>query len=198
MKALILQGSPHKHGNTAQLSAPFMDELKKQGFTVEEEWIYDQKLNPCIGCGQCQERIGEIGCVHDDDFERLVKKIIASDIVVLSTPIYAWFPPGPVKVFLDRLIYAPIKLYGKEKSPSLLRGRAIAMIVTGGYPPKEIVVPVEIAITHLAERHEMRYLGWTGGTDPGKGKVFMNEKKEQRVREFARTIAEELDEDQMR
>ncbi len=192
MKALILQGSPHKHGNTAQLSAPFADELRKLGFAVEELWIYDQKLHPCMGCGHCQDRIGEIGCAYEDDFTGLVEAILRADLVVLSTPIYAWFPPGPVKIFLDRLMYAPIKLYGREKAPSLLRGRAIALLVTGGYPPKDIVVPIEIAITHLAQRHELRYLGWTGGTDPGKGKVFMNEKKEQRVREFARSLAQKL------
>ena len=195
MKALILQGSPHKHGNTAQLSAPFKDELKKLGLTVEEEWIYDKKLNPCMGCGECQDRLGEVGCIHNDDFAPLVEKIIESDLMVLSTPIYAWFPPGPVKVFMDRLMYAPIKLYGSQKAPSLCRGRAIALLITGGRSPKEIIVPLEIAITHLAERHELRYLGWSGGTDPGKGKIFMNEKKEQRVREFARTIVHSLEEE---
>ena len=192
MKALILQGSPHKRGNTAQLSAPFIDELQKRGFTVEEEWIYDKKLAPCIGCGTCQERIGEVGCVHDDDFAPLVERIIGSDLVVLSTPIYAWYAPGPVKTFLDRLMYAPVKVYGSQKAPSLLRGRAIALLVTGGYPPKEIVVPLEITITHLAKRHELNYLGWTGGTDPGKGKLFMNEKKEHRVRSFADEIADAM------
>ena len=97
-----------------------------------------------------------------------------------------------MKTFLDRLIYAPVKMYGSQKAPSLYRGRAIALLVTGGYPPKEIVVPLEICITHLAERHELRCLGWTGGTDPGKGKQFMNEKKEQRVRTFANEIADAL------
>ena len=30
MKALILMGSPRKEGNTAALTAPFVDELKKR------------------------------------------------------------------------------------------------------------------------------------------------------------------------
>ena len=43
------------------------------------------------------------------------------------------------------------------------------------------------ALLALTARHKMKYLGWTGGTDPGKAYVFMNEKKEQRARAFAHT-----------
>ena len=188
MKVLILQGSPRKNGNTKQFSAPFIDELQANGVEVQEEWIYDKELKPCLGCGVCQDRIGQLGCVHEDDFVRLVEQMLEADVTVFSTPIYACFPPGPVKVFLDRLIYAPVKLYGKEKAPSLLAGKACAVIITGGASPQRMIVPFETALLALTARHKMRYLGWTGGTDPGKAHVFMNEKKEKRAREFAHTI----------
>lgn len=192
MKVLILYGSPHRKGATAQLTAPFADELRKCGAEVSEEWIYEKHLEPCRGCGVCQDRIGEVGCVHDDDFAPLVDEIAASDLVVFATPIYAWFLPGPVKTFMDRLIYAPIKKYGRETAPSLLSGRATAIIVTSGYPPKETVVPFEMSLRKLSECLGMNYLGWSGGTDPGKGKVFMNEKKEQRMRSFAHELLSKL------
>lgn len=188
MKVLVLQGSPHKNGNTKQFSAPFMDELRKNGVAVQEEWIYDKKLKPCMGCGVCQDRLGQLGCVQEDDFAQLVDQMLEADVTVFSTPIYACFPPGPVKIFLDRLIYAPIKLYGKEKAPSLLAGKACAVMITGGASPQRMIVPFETALLALTARHEMKYLGWTGGTDPGKAYVFMNEKKEQRTREFAHTV----------
>lgn len=188
MKVLVLQGSPHKNGNTKQFSAPFMDELRKKGVAVQEEWIYDKKLKPCMGCGVCQDRLGQLGCVQEDDFAQLVDQMLAADVTVFSTPIYACFPPGPVKIFLDRLIYAPIKLYGKEKAPSLLAGKACAVIITGGASPQRMIVPFETALLALTARHEMKYLGWAGGTDPGKAYVFMNEKKEQRARDFAHTV----------
>lgn len=188
VKVLVLQGSPHKNGNTKQFSAPFMDELRKNGVAVQEEWIYDKKLKPCMGCGVCQDRLGQLGCVQEDDFAQLVDQMLEADVTVFSTPIYACFPPGPVKIFLDRLIYAPIKLYGKEKAPSLLAGKACAVMITGGASPQRMIVPFETALLALTARHEMKYLGWTGGTDPGKAYVFMNEKKEQRAREFAHTV----------
>ena len=67
VKVLVLQGSPHKNGNTKQFSAPFIDELRKNGVAVQEEWIYDKKLKPCMGCGVCQDRLGQLGCVQEDD-----------------------------------------------------------------------------------------------------------------------------------
>ena len=188
VKVLVLQGSPHKNGNTKQFSAPFMDELRKNGVAVQEKWIYDKKLKPCMGCGVCQDRLGQLGCVQEDDFAQLVDQMLEADVTVFSTPSYACFPPGPVKIFLDRLIYAPIKLYGKEKAPSLLAGKACAVMITGGASPQRMIVPFETALLALTARHEMKYLGWTGGTDPGKAYVFMNEKKEQRAREFAHTV----------
>ena len=193
MTILILQGSPRKQGNTRQLTLPFMDELEKHGAQVWEEWVYDKDLKPCLGCGTCQDRPGEIGCAREDDFEPLVKHMLDADLTVFATPIYAWFPPAPMIAFWDRLMYAPIKLYGREKQPSLLRGKATAIIVTGGCNPKEIVLPFETAMKRFAARHEVNYLGWSGGTDPGKQYVFMNEKKEQRMREFARTLLEKLE-----
>ena len=194
MKVLLLQGSPRKSGNTKQLSIPFADELAKHGVEIKEEWIYDKNIKPCVGCTVCQTKIGELGCIHDDDFASLIDEMLSADMTVFSTPIYAWFPPGPVKMFWDRLMYAPIKLYGEQKAPSILRGKATAIIISGGFDPKQIIVPFEMAMTHFASRHEMDYLGWAGGTDPGKGKVFMNEKKEQRMRDFARTLVKEMSE----
>ena len=95
--------------------------------------------------------------------------------------------------FWDRLMYAPIKLYGQTQAPSLLRGKATAIIVTGGFDPKQIVLPFEMAMKVFALRHKIDYLGWEGGTDPGKGCVFMNEKKEQRMRCFAQTLLEKME-----
>ena len=124
-----MQGSPRKNGNTKQFSALFIDELQANGVDVQEEWIYDKELKPCLGCGVCQDRTGQLGCVHEDDFARLVEQMLEADVTVFSTPIYACFPPGPVKVFLDRQIYAPVKLYGKEKASSLLAQEAAAVNV---------------------------------------------------------------------
>lgn len=192
MKVLVLQGSYRKDGHTKQLSEPFMDELRRLGAEVEEEWLCDREIKPCQGCGACQEHIGELGCIHQDDFELLFNKIRLTDLIVFASPIYSGSAPGPVKTFMDRLIYAPVKAYGTVKGPSLLAGKACAILMTSGYNPKTMVVPFETCMKLLAHKTEMDYLGWVGGTDPGKAYIFMNEKKAQRARDFAAELMQKL------
>lgn len=109
-----------------------------------------------MGCGICQDRLDQLGCVQEDDFAQLVDQMLEADVTVFSTPIYACFPPGPVKIFLDRLIYAPIKLYGKEKAPSLLAGKACAVIITGGGVGDDLTL---VAILHAPDLHAVQLPG---------------------------------------
>lgn len=185
MKVLVLMGSPKKKGNTQQMCVPFIEELEKLGAEVRQEWIYDMNIKPCLGCKTCQDRIGELGCVHNDDFAAAVDMVKESDLVVFATPIYCGFAPGPVKTLLDRMVYASVKKYGKTKAPSLIEGKKAAILITSGGPPKMTVVAFEYAVKVLCASNGMEYLGWTGGTDPGGDMVFMNEKKAQRARDFA-------------
>lgn len=194
MKVLVLQGSPRKEGHTKQFSAPFMDELRSLGAEVGEEWLCDRLILPCQGCGLCQDRLGEPGCFQQDDFEYLFNRIQGADLIIFAAPIYSGFAPGPVKTFMDRLIYSPVKLYGKEKAPSLIAGKACAILMTSGFDPKTMVAAFESCIKILASRTEMDYLGWAGGTDPGKAYTFMTEKKEQRARAFARELLRKMEE----
>ncbi|MGM9592676.1 MAG: flavodoxin family protein [Oscillospiraceae bacterium] len=192
MKVLILQGSPRKNGNTKQLADVFADEMRANGADVQEEWIYDKNIKPCMGCKHCQDVIGELGCVHKDDFAQLVDEILAADLTVFATPIYAYYPPGPVKTFIDRLMYAPVKEYGEIKAPSLLQGKSCAIIMTSGFDPAFMVASFELTLSGLSKKHGMHYFGWCGGTDPGKGRVFMNEKKEARLRQFAHELIHKM------
>lgn len=191
MKVLVLQGSFKKHGNTKQLCEPFEDELVKLGAEVSEEWICDYDVRPCRGCTACQDKPDELGCVQDDDFAKLYAKVAESDLIVFAMPLYIGNVPSHVKAFIDRLGYAPIKLYGSEKRPAPIPGKALACVVTGG-APKTIVPIVEFTMNIICARHKWTNLGTTAGTDLGRGYEFMNEKKEQRARAFANEIMQKL------
>ena len=55
------------------------------------------------------------------------------DLLLLASPIYLWSCTAPMKVALDRCIYALCKYYGDEKGPSLWEGKAVAALTTCGY-----------------------------------------------------------------
>lgn len=193
MNVLILQGSFKKNGHTHQLCEPFIDELIRSGADVSEEWICDYDISPCRGCTVCQDKPDELGCVQDDDFAKLYGKLAFADLIVFATPIYIGSAPGHVKSFIDRLCYAPLKIYGEEKRPAPLPGKALAAIITGGAPPKSMMPILEFTLNIVCSRHKWNYLGWMGGTDPGRGYVFMNEKKAQRARDFAAELISKVE-----
>lgn len=56
-------------------------------------------------------------------------------MIVLATPVYAFFCTAPMKALLDRAIYAGNKNYGRTKGAALLNGKRVASIVTCGYRP---------------------------------------------------------------
>ena len=134
MKALILMGSPRKHGNTASLAAPFVRELEGKGVTCTVFDVYDMNLKPCVACRTCQKDWKIFGCPQEDDMGRIFDAAMAADLIVVASPIYSWYCTPPVKNVLDRLVYGMNKYYGEEMGPSLWKGKRLALITTCGYP----------------------------------------------------------------
>lgn len=197
MKLCALMGSPRKQGNTAALLGPFLDECV--GLKIETEVIalYDRELRPCLGCMVCQDRLDGPGCVQRDGFEDVFGAMERCDILLLATPIYAWYCTAPMKALMDRAIYAGVKNYGQEKGPALLAGKRVASIATCGYPPERGADLWEEGLKRWCRHGKMEYMGMFCRRDPGRRTPFMNEEREHAVRDFARAIhlairAEEL------
>lgn len=119
MKVLILMGSPRLHGNTAELCKPFREELEANGAAVRYVTLADRVIHPCKGCYACQEISGEYGCCQKDEMP--VADILWADLIVLATPIYAWYCAAPMKNVLDRH-YGFNKYYGSAEG-SLWAGK---------------------------------------------------------------------------
>ena len=117
MRSCILMGGPRREGNTAALLAPFLEECEALGVETKTVWLYDEDIAPCQGCMGCQDRLDGPGCVQEDGFAEIFQAMAASDVIVLATPIYAFFCTAPMKALLDRAIYAGTKNYGWVKGP---------------------------------------------------------------------------------
>jgi multimeric flavodoxin WrbA len=59
-----------------------------------------KRITPCNGCGPCIERSR---CVIDDDMESLYPALLASDVVILGTPVYFGSPTALCKAFMERV-----------------------------------------------------------------------------------------------
>ena len=136
MKFCVCTGSPRAEGNTDALLAPFLEECRALRVETQVISLYDRAVKPCLGCMTCQDCLKGPGCAQDDGFEEIFQAMADSDVIVLATPIYAFFCTAPMKALLDRAIYAGTKNYGRVKGPRLLEGKRLASIVTCGYPPE--------------------------------------------------------------
>ena len=155
MNVLILMGSPRLSGNTAELCRPFMEELSVNGADVRYVTLADKDIRPCRGCYACQEVSGEYGCVQKDDMP--VEDILWADLIVLATPIYAWYCAAPMKNVLDRH-YGFNKYYGSAEG-SLWAGKKVAIVATHGYDGAYATDPFEMGVQRLCKHSNLEYLG---------------------------------------
>ena len=164
MRVCILSGSPSPNGNTAHLTGIFTRELETLGAESVDIRLYDKKITPCRGCYRCQNVSGEYGCaITDDDVPAIIGEIMASDCVVLSTPIYSWYCTAPMKAMLDRF-YGMCKYYGSGTG-SLWNGKKVAIITTHGYETDWATEPFRTGVERLCVHYGIEYLGFCSTRD---------------------------------
>lgn len=186
MNVLILMGSPRLRGNTAELCKPFMDELKHNGAQVRYVTLADKNIHPCKGCYACQDVSGEYGCVQKDDMP--VADILWADLIVLSTPIYAWYCAAPMKNMLDRH-YGLNKFYGSAEG-SLWAGKKVAILATHGYDGAYATDPFELGVQRLCKHSGLEYVGLYSVQDEDNLASFQTPEAMEGARKFARRVLE--------
>ncbi len=85
MRITILMGSPNSEGSTAMLVEQFIKGAEESGHICEMIDVCHANIHPCTGCVRCGY---EGPCVQKDDVETIRGKLLASDMVVFSTPLY--------------------------------------------------------------------------------------------------------------
>lgn len=190
MKACIFMGSPRINGNTATLLKPFVEALQSQGIETEVMVLAGKTIAGCKGCYQCQNVEDAYGCVQKDDMQAAVDLIIASDLIVLATPIYTWYCSAEMKHLLDRH-FGLNKYYGKAKG-SLWAGKAVAILATHGYEAAYATSPFETGIVRLCEHSKLNYLGLYSARDLDGRASFETPEAINGAADFARKLAARL------
>ena len=184
MNVLILMGSPRLSGNTAELCRPFMEELSVNGADVRYVTLADKDIRPCMGCYACQEVSGEYGCVQKDDMP--VEDILWADLIVLATPIYAWYCAASMKNVLDRH-YGFNKFYGSAEG-SLWAGKKVAILATHGCDGAYATDPFEMGIQRLCKHSNLEYVGLYSVQDEDNLASFQTEEAVAGAKVFARKV----------
>ena len=103
MNVLILNGSPHPHGNTAAAIDEMVKIFAAEGIGTEVCQIGSRNIRGCIACNRC----GELGhCVFDDEVNSLSAKFETADGLVVASPVYYASANATLIACLDRLFYS--------------------------------------------------------------------------------------------
>ena len=100
IKILAFAGSPRRHGNSETLLDWVLGSMIAEPDVATEKVALDEaNINPCKGCNAC-EILNK--CVQRDGLDIYHDKIIAADIILLSSPIYCMGIASQPKALIDR------------------------------------------------------------------------------------------------
>jgi multimeric flavodoxin WrbA len=100
IKILAFAGSPRRHGNSETLLDWVLGSMIAEPDVIIEKVALDEaNINPCKGCNAC-EKLNK--CVQRDGLDLYHDKIIAADIILLSSPIYCMGIASQPKALIDR------------------------------------------------------------------------------------------------
>ena len=102
MKAMLINGSPRKNGNTSELVRIFNDRIEDK-VDIDTISIFEMDIKGCTNCGACQKNVLVSHCTVKDDMSSLYDMFIGSDLIILASPIYMWQMTPCTLAFLNRL-----------------------------------------------------------------------------------------------
>lgn len=104
MKIAVIYSNARK-GSTYNCVQIFKRALEKEkGVEYTEFTLPGDMPHVCLGCFACFEK-GEDKCPHAEFVQPIVKAILESDGVILSSPVYALDASGAIKSLFDHMCY---------------------------------------------------------------------------------------------
>lgn len=103
MHILMINGSPHKAGNTYLAFKEMEKIFAEEDISCEIIHIGNKAIRGCIACRSCTEK-GK--CVFDDCVNEIAPKFESCDGLVIGSPVYFASANGTLVSFLDRLFFS--------------------------------------------------------------------------------------------
>ena len=145
MKVLLINGSPHKAGNTFLALNEAAQTLSKHGIETEIIQIGVKPVRSCIACGQCKVR-QDNRCVFDDDLcNRVAEKLDTADALIIGSPVYYGQPNGALLSLIQRLFFSAGALVQNKPAAAVCvcrRGGATAAFQSLNMPFQMMNMPV--------------------------------------------------------
>ena len=130
-KIAAIYGSPRRKGNTATLLDKAVKGAGDAGAVVYPIVLRDYRISPCLEIYGCKKN-GE--CAISDDFQQIRDQILASDAIMVATPIFFYTVSAHLKIFMDRCQSLWVKKYwlDPENNDGTQPAKKKALIISVG------------------------------------------------------------------
>ena len=117
MKVVLINGSPHRKGNTFIALSEVAGALEQEGVQTEIIQLGIKAVQGCIACNKCAE-LGH--CVFQDTLYNQVREALQeADGIVVGSPVYYAGPNGALCALLDRVFYSCSELLAYKAGASV-------------------------------------------------------------------------------
>lgn len=134
MSILFINGSPNKNGNTVDIAKILLKDKKYETLNLVDYKIYSYGQN-----------------FEDDQFKKVIEKMLDVDIIVIGSPMYWHSMCGAVRNLLDRT-------YG-ELSENIFSDKKLYFIFQGAAPTKEQLNAGNYTMKRYAILYGFKYQG---------------------------------------
>jgi multimeric flavodoxin WrbA len=183
MKALAINGSPRKGGNTEILLKKVLEPLESAGWSTEYLQIGGKPVRGCMACMKCFENRNGRCAVEKDDMNDYLEKIYAADAIILGSPTYFAGITPELKALIDRAGFVALANGGTLRGKI---GAAVVAVRRGG------ATHVFDTINHMFLLSAMIVPGsiyWNLGIGCDKKEVLDDEEGMRNMRHLGQTIA---------
>ena len=134
MKTVILNASPRKNWNTAQLMQEAKRGAEEAGHEVTCVNLYDLKYTGCKSCLGCKRKgIAEpCKCYIKDELSSVLEAIYEADHLIIGSPVYFGQPTGQLRCVIERLCFPALSY---NTYTSTLKGKVdVSVFLTMNVP----------------------------------------------------------------
>ncbi len=99
LAVLAIYSSPRAGGNSDILLKEMLRGVREEGAAVEEVFLRDRSIAPCLACGSCNDT----GiCIQQDDMQALHVKLESADRLIVASPVFFYGVTAQLKAMIDR------------------------------------------------------------------------------------------------
>ena len=116
-KVIVINASPRKNFNTAQMLKSAQKGAEHAGANVEYINLVDLNFKGCMSCFACKRKESTTNglCALKDDLRPVLENILNADAVIIGSPIYWSYPTGMFRNLIERMLFAA-GTYMKDES----------------------------------------------------------------------------------